>query len=173
VRTLTPDANIRPLVIGVTNGRGLVIAEQTGFVVDCGNPVSTCGPPPATPRSPDACLFVGVYGRTELRTLAPPPQRTAFLDTPRSCTYVEPNGPPNPFPPATLPEGDFQALLDATTIVGTGNKDDRLSISPPESTIERPAPPQFCLSDPCFGPVPDQVIDELPLPPPPPLFPGP
>jgi hypothetical protein len=164
VRTVTAGPGLPPLIIQTTRDRGLAVARNTGFIVDCATPITSCGPP--RPRDPSTCLFVGVYGTTEVTAAGTP----ISLDSLR-CTYVEPGRPPDPIPPATMPLADFQGVIDATTLVGSGTQEDRLMISePPERPTEPPPPPTVCHSDPCFGPIPEQVIDKLPLPPPPPEF---
>jgi hypothetical protein len=146
-------------------------ARATEYIVSCG--------PSSIIADSDLCLFVGVHGQTEVISTTAPGRPSVLLD-PSQYTYIRRGQPPTS--PQVLEVSFFQYLLEKTTIVGTGDLDDRLRIDiqkpieiktagfPPQlpcsSGLERCLPPQR--REPSQPP--KVYGSPLPLPPPPPRF---
>lgn len=148
-----------------------VKAIQTGYIVTCGLPLFA---------DPTECLIVGLYGTTEVTIPGLPPARPLTRQLTRQ-QYIRVQGinlQTPTLPPPTLGGGVFQDLIDRTTIVGTGTEPDRLEI-----TQRDPLPQLHPLVDSPYRDsrsattpwerIPDNPPSEfqLPLPPPPPVFP--
>jgi hypothetical protein len=166
----------QPGAVIVQAATGQAQARSTGFIVGCGPPVL---------REPNTCLFAGVYGVTDVESLAFPGRAVSV----ERQFFTKVRRGRRPDPPRRMPDEEFQALLDATTLVGTGSGEDRVGMSNPlaagrqvfdapvlgttagpppwgEQPIPDDAPPIVCAYDPqCLGP----ALGSQPLPVPPPL----
>ncbi len=159
VEMILGDGTIR-VVTADTPGALIVTRTATGqarskvaeFIVSCG--------PPAM-RSTDICMFVGVHGRTVVESLAFPGQPTTLES--QFFTKVQKNQLPDP--PQLMPNAQYQNLLMATTVIGTGAEQDRIGMTDPGAAgdevfqVERllapgqSAPPQRTFS-------PETIIDQ-------------
>ncbi len=139
----------------VLSGVAKTQAKCTGYVVSCGAPMT----------APDACLMVGVYGLTEVTSFAAPDAPVQLL--PGYFTEVRRGEPPDP--PRKMEESRYFALIDSTTVVGSGSDQDRLEISL-EAEADELAPDLDFRPHSEFGSLP---ITDVPVDPPCPMGPCP
>jgi len=139
---------------------GEATALDSGYIISCG--------PPST-SSQDSCLYVGLYGSIEVNPLVSP-SKPVILER-QFYTVIQKGMPPDPNPPQKLSDLQFQKLIHKTTIVGTGDQNDRLELtSIDELTTGNPLPPLWPQKEPQakIPDVPLQYFEPLPLPPQPP-----
>ncbi len=123
VRVVT--ANSPGSILVTRTSTAIATPQRTGYIVSCG--------PPTTP-TPDVCLFVGLYGETDVEARAAP-RRSVRLQR-QQFTYVAVNQQPDPDPPQLLSTTDFATLLNETTVVGTGAPEDRLDLANSSNTLQ-------------------------------------
>lgn len=141
---------------------GVIGALHSGYIVSCG--------PPAT-ADIETCLFVGLYGESEVKSFTSPSQ--AVILERQLYTYIKKGNPPSPNPPQKLDTLQFQKLINKTTLVGTGKQKDHLDLTKvDELNPGYSLPPLQPQNDPQLK-IPDVPLEEfnpLPLPPLPPIL---
>ena len=144
-----------------TTEGGETSALNSGYIISCGSPVTS---------SQDTCMYVGLYGQIEVKPFAPPSQPVVLKR--QFFTIIQKGMSPDPNPPQKLSDLQFQKLINMTTIVGTGNQDDRLELTSMDelTLVGNPIPPQWPQKEPQakIPDVPLRFFEPLPLPPLPP-----